>query len=211
MCADQLHLGEEISELERAGIDGFHLDIMDGVFVPNLTLGFPALEALRPATSLPIHAHLMVKEPEKFIQRFVKKGADIISFHYESTKKTEKILKILNDSGVKKAIAIKPGTDIETIYPYLTQLDTVLIMSVEPGFAGGKFIPQSPKRIEKLADERKKRNLKFKIEVDGNINVDTVPLLYKAGAEIFVGGSTGIFIKGKGFSEAISDLRKSCL
>ena len=207
MCADQLHLGDEIKALEKAGIDGFHLDIMDGVFVPNITLGFPVLQALTRATSLPIHAHLMVKEPEKFIQRFIEAGADIISFHYESTRKIEKILKILSDNKVKKALAINPGTDIEAIYSYLPQLDIVLVMSVEPGFSGGKFVTQSPERIEKLARKRKNKNLKFKIEVDGNINTETIPSLYKAGAEIFVGGSTGVFIKGKSFSQAISDLR----
>lgn len=209
MCADQLHLGDEIKALEEAGIDGFHLDIMDGVFVPNITLGFPALRALTKVTSLPIHAHLMVKEPEKFVQRFIEAGADIISFHYESTREIEKILKILGDNKVKKAMAINPGTDIEIIYPYLPQLDIVLVMSVEPGFAGGKFVPQSIERIKYLARERKDKNLKFKIAVDGNINTETIPSLYKAGAEIFVGGSTGVFIKGKGFFQAISDLRNA--
>ncbi|MBL7170701.1 MAG: ribulose-phosphate 3-epimerase [Candidatus Omnitrophica bacterium] len=209
MCADQLRLGEEIKKLEEAGIDGFHMDIMDGMFVPNLTLGFPALRDLRGATSLPLDVHLMIKEPERFVRRFVDGGADIISFHYESTKAIEETLKILDSSNVKKAIAIKPGTEIEEIYPYLSGLDMVLVMSVEPGFAGGKFVPQSPGRIEKLAGLREKDNLKFNIEVDGNINTDTIPALYKAGARIFVGGSTGPF-KGGDYSKEILDLRKAC-
>lgn len=209
MCADQLYLAREIKALEKAGIDGFHLDIMDGLFVPNLTLGFPMLQAIRPLTALPIAAHLMIREPERYIPRFAEAGADIISFHYESSRKSKSILGMLEEAKVKKAVAIKPKTAVEHIYPYLAKLDIVLVMSVEPGFAGGKFISNSIERIKKLDGERKRRKLKFKIEVDGNINTTTIPSLYAAGAEIFIGGSTGVFIKGKSFSKAVLALRQA--
>lgn len=209
MCADQLRIGDQMKSLEEAGIDGFHLDIMDGIFVPNLTSGFPLLHAVRRATSMTIDSHLMIKEPEKYIRRFIDGGSDIISFHYEATGKIDEILKMLEKGKVKKALAIKPATAIDEIYPYLSRVDIVLVMSVEPGFAGGKFVPKSIGRIKKLDEERKRRKFTFGIQVDGNINTETLPHLYEAGAEIFIGGSTGIFIEGRSFSEAIRDLRNS--
>ena len=190
LAADFTRLGEELLDIERAGADMVHLDVMDGVFVTNISFGLPVIEALRKKSSIIFDVHLMIVEPEKYVARFVDAGADIVTFHHEATKDTGAVLQMIREKGAKAAVSVKPGTPVEDIYPYLELCDMVLIMTVEPGYGGQALIPETLEKVRKLKAEIDKRGLSVDIQVDGGINADNAPLAKKAGANILVAGSS---------------------
>ncbi len=192
LSANFVRLQEEIKVVEEAGADILHVDVMDGRFVPNITIGIPVVESIKEITSLPLDVHLMIVEPEKFIPEFIKAGADLISFHFEAANHHHRIVELIKELGAKAGIAINPSTPISFLEEILPYLDFVLIMSVNPGFGGQKFIDSSINKISKLKRYINERGLKVEIEVDGGIKLDNVSNVIKAGAEIIVSGS-GIF------------------
>jgi len=211
ISADFACLEEQVKIVEQAGADLLHLDVMDGHFVPNITFGPLLLESLRDKSKLPFDVHLMIDNPERFVDVFTRVGADIITVHYEACDNTQ-MKKILQYREQKKdalriGLAIKPKTGLEEILPYLEQLDIVLIMTVEPGFAGQSFLPEVLPKISKLHQILKEKNLDLPIEVDGGINPQTAKRCASAGANIFVAGNS-IFRSGD-IREAIYELRRS--
>ena len=180
---------DEIVRIDKGGADIMHLDVMDGHFVPNLTFGAPVIKKLRGATEKPFDVHLMISEPHRYINDFADAGADIISFHTESDSDIDETLKLIEARGVKPALAIKPGTAPDVVLPYLDRLYMVLVMAVEPGFGGQKYIPASTERIRRLRAEAEKVNPSLQIEVDGGIKTDNVHVVLEAGANLIVAGS----------------------
>ena len=205
LAADFTKLGEELADIERAGADMVHLDIMDGVFVTNISFGLPVIEALRKTSNMVFDVHLMIVEPEKYIARFVDAGADILTFHYEASKDTAATLKMIRDNGARAAVSVKPGTPIEEIYPYLGLCDMVLIMTVEPGYGGQALIPNTLEKVRKLKAELVSRNLNVDIQVDGGINEKNASEAISAGANILVAGSS--VFKAQDRKAAIDALR----
>ena len=189
LAADFTKLGEELLDIERAGADMVHLDVMDGVFVTNISFGLPVIEALRRKSGMVFDVHLMIVEPEKYVERFVDAGADIVTFHHEATKDTAAVLKMIKAKGAKAAVSVKPNTPVEEIYPYLELCDMVLIMTVEPGYGGQALIPETLEKVRKLKAEIEKRELSLDIQVDGGINEKNAPDAVSAGANILVAGS----------------------
>lgn len=199
-----VNLKRDIELLERSGADIIHLDIMDGHFVPNISFGFPIVKAVRSLTSLPLDAHLMIENPEKFIDRFIDSGVDMISVHIEGNYHINRILNTIKKNGVKTGIAVNPGTPLNFLEEVLSIVDFVLVMSVNPGFSGQKFIDSSIEKIRKLCKIREKGNFNFEIEVDGGLNFEIAKVLKKMGVDIFVFGSF-IF---KDIEKALDELRK---
>ena len=205
LAADFTKLGEELADIERAGADMVHLDVMDGVFVTNISFGLPVVAALRNVSAMVFDVHLMIVDPEKYVARFADAGADVITFHYEATKDTAATLKMIRDKGVRAAVSVKPGTPIEEIYPYLDLCDMVLVMTVEPGYGGQKLIPETLEKVRKLRAEIIKRGLNLDIQVDGGINDKNAHEAIAAGANILVAGSA--VFKAKDRKLAIDALR----
>ena len=205
LSADFNKLGEELRDIERAGADMVHLDVMDGVFVTNISFGLPVVEALRKNSKIIFDVHLMIVNPEKYVARFIDAGADIVTFHHEATNDTAATLKMIREKGAKAAVSVKPGTPIEEIYPYLELCDMVLIMTVEPGYGGQSFISEMLKKIRKLKAEIDSRGLEIDIQVDGGINDNTAKEAISAGANVLVAGSA--VFKEKDRKAAIDALR----
>ena len=203
LSADFSKLKEEVIEVTEYGADLIHLDIMDGHFVPNITFGPLVVKALRPYTKIPFDVHLMIENPINYISDFVNAGADIISFHIECKSDIQKTVNAIKKGGVKPAIAIKPGTPIEEIYPYLDDLYMVLIMTVEPGFGGQKFMEDMMDKVKTL----KKKKPELLVQVDGGINLDTIKQAADAGVDICVAG-TSVF-KPKDAKQAILGLKEA--
>lgn len=201
---DFLHLATELQAVVNAGIDALHLDIMDGHFVPNLSFGVPIARVVRKEVRLPIYAHLMVKEPELFIDKFLP-YADCLIFHIEATEKPEECIKSIAAGGCKPGISLNPNTPIEKIQPYLAKLEDVLVMSVYPGFGGQGFIPNSLERIAHLRQIREANKLNYTISVDGGVSPANAPEIIRAGADILVAGSA--IFKSKRYSETIQALK----
>lgn len=176
--------------VNRSEAAWIHVDVMDGVFVPNISFGFPVLRAIRQVATKPLDVHLMITEPERYIARFAHDGADWITFHLEATEDAQHCVHLIRESGAKVGISIKPKTPVESLRPILPQVDMVLIMSVEPGFGGQKFIPESLGRIRELRRMAEELNPDLQIEVDGGISSANAGALYEAGANVLVAGSS---------------------
>ena len=190
LSADFNQLGNEIKRLEEAGADMIHVDVMDGHFVPNLTMGPPVIKALRKYTKLPFDVHLMISPVHKYIKDYADAGADIITIHPETTDNLEDSIQHIKKLNKKIGISLNPETQIEVVKKFLEKIDLVLIMSVHPGFGGQKFIPKVLDKIKELKKIKDQQNLNFDIEVDGGINFDNNKLVIKAGANILVSGTT---------------------
>ena len=189
LAADFTKLSEEIKKAERAGATYLHLDVMDGVFVPNISFGIPVIESLRKISSLTFDVHLMIVDPIRYIDAFAKAGADLITFHYESCDDPLAVIRAIKARGLRSAISIKPATPAELLFPLLDEVDMVLVMTVEPGFGGQKLIPETVGKVRELRTEASRRGLNLDIQVDGGINADNLPLLTEAGANVIVAGS----------------------
>jgi ribulose-phosphate 3-epimerase len=189
LSADFSKLGEEIKAVEQAGADYIHVDVMDGHFVPNITIGPLIVEAIRPVTALPLDVHLMIEHPDQYIDSFVRAGADIISVHVEACKHLHRTIQLINNSGVKSGVVLNPGTPAEMIEPILEYVDLVLVMTVNPGFGGQQFITSTLPKIQKISRWIKERNLSVELEVDGGVNGKTAKLCVEAGADVLVAGS----------------------
>ena len=190
LSADFSQLGNEIKRLEKAGADMIHVDVMDGHFVPNLTMGPPVIKTLRKYTNLPFDVHLMISPVHKYIKDYAEAGANIITIHPEATENLEKSIQHIKDLGKKVGVSLNPNTQIDVIKNFLSNINLVLIMSVHPGFGGQKFMPEVLDKIKKLKKIKDQKNLKFDIEVDGGINFDNNKLVIDAGANILVSGTT---------------------
>ncbi len=188
LSADFLHLEKDVEMVNRYA-DIFHLDIMDGVFVPNLSYGFPIVEAIASKAEKPLDVHLMIINPEKYVERFAKAGADMISFHLNATEKPEEVLAQIRSLGCKAGLVINPDIEVESLFPYLEQADYILLMSVFAGFGGQKFIEETYGRVERLKAEIDRRGLNLPIEVDGGVSPSNAAALIAKGAEILVAGS----------------------
>lgn len=189
LSADFTRLGEELKAIEQAGADWIHIDVMDGHFVPNITYGPIMVEACKRASNLVLDVHLMIEKPDLIIPEFAKAGADYISVHAEACTHLHRSLQLIKSLGVKSGVALNPATPLSSIEYVMDQLDFILIMSVNPGFGGQKFIDSSIDKIRLLSNQLKERNLKTLIQVDGGINKDTIKAVSEAGASSFVAGS----------------------
>ena len=189
LSADFANLERDVRELEQIGIDMFHIDVMDGNFVPNISFGFPIIEAIRSKTDKIFDCHLMIARPEEYVERFCNAGCDMVSFHIEATNHADRVIQIIKNSGKKAGIVLNPQTSIESVKYLLPKLDYVLIMTVNPGFGGQKFIPEMLDKIEELAKIREEKGYSFLIQVDGGVNVETSKLCRDRGADLLVCGS----------------------
>lgn len=189
LSADFAHLAEQVRAASEGGGTVIHVDIMDGHFVPNLTVGPPLVKSLRKATKLPLDCHLMIENPDQFIAEFVEAGADWISVHQEACRHLNRTLHSIRSHDALAGVVINPATPVETLSEVLEIVDYVLVMSVNPGFGGQKFIPETVRKIRRLADLRAQRGLNYRIEVDGGIALETVAEVVRAGAEILVAGN----------------------
>lgn len=190
LSADFGHLERDTRMVDRSAAEWIHIDVMDGVFVPNISFGFPVLQAIRKASDKCLDVHLMIVDPERYVGRFVEAGADIVTFHYEATRDIPGCIAAIRRAGARVGISIKPATPVEVLRDILPQVDMVLIMSVEPGFGGQAFIPDSLQKIAELRAMIHKQGLDILIEVDGGISAANAGALYAAGADILVAGSS---------------------
>ena len=202
LSADFSKLGEDIKRLEQSGADMIHVDVMDGHFVPNLTIGPPVIKSLRGHTKLPFDVHLMIDPVNKYIKDYSDAGADIITFHPEATEDTSNTIKLIRSFNKKVGISLNPNTEVALAEEHLDKVDLILIMSVYPGFGGQKFIDKVISKIKKLDQIRKEKKLTFKIEIDGGINFETSKIAINAGVDILVSGTTV-------FKENNGDLKKN--
>ncbi len=209
LSGDFSQLGNEIQRLEKGGADMIHVDVMDGHFVPNLTIGPPVIKSLRKHSTLPFDVHLMISPVHKYIENFANAGADIITFHPEASENIDETINHIKSLNKKVGLSLNPNTGINVIENFLDKINLVLVMSVHPGFGGQKFMPEVLKKIKDLHQIKKNKNLNFDIEVDGGINFDNSKIVKDAGANILVSGTT-IFKENKGdIKKNIDSLRSS--
>lgn len=189
LSADFANLANEIRDVEKGGADYIHVDVMDGHFVPNITIGPLIVEAIRPVTKLPLDVHLMIENPDRYIGEFVKAGADIITVHQEACIHLHRTIMMIKEQGVRAGVVLNPATPVSLIEEMLPELDMVLLMTVNPGFGGQRFIPSVLKKVEELSKLREALELDFEIEIDGGVNIETAGLCTDAGADVLVAGS----------------------
>ena len=206
LAADFAHLADEIATAERGGGTIVHVDVMDGHFVPNITFGPPVVKAIRPITKLPLDCHLMIENPDNFIPAFAEAGADMVSVQVEACRHLNRTLQLITDHGMLAGVVLNPATPVEMLLEVLSMVHHVLVMSVNPGFGGQKFLPRSIERIALLRDMRTALGLNFRIEVDGGVAHDTVASVVEAGADMLVAGSA-IFQPGRTEANAREFLR----
>lgn len=203
LSADFANLEKEIKRIENAGADWVHIDVMDGHFVPNITIGVPVVKSLKAVTKLPLDVHLMIENPERYIEAFAKAGADIITFHFEAVKDVNSITDLIKSFGVKAGMSIKPKTSPEVVFPYLKNLDMLLVMTVEPGFGGQKFMQDC---AEKIPSIKQKAPESLIIQVDGGINAETARICTILGANSLVAGN--YIYKSDDINLAVRSLRQ---
>ncbi|WP_164669051.1 ribulose-phosphate 3-epimerase [Virgibacillus doumboii] len=207
LSADFAKLGDEIKDVEKGGADYIHVDVMDGHFVPNITIGPLIVEAIRPVTDLPLDVHLMIENPEAYIPMFTEAGASIITVHQEACPHLHRTIQLIKSTGAKAGVVINPSTPVEMIREILHEVDLVLIMTVNPGFGGQSFIHHAVQKIEQISAWRKENNLTFEIEVDGGVNADTAKLCTDAGADMLVAGSA--VFKHSNRQQAMNDIKQA--
>ncbi|MFC1970182.1 ribulose-phosphate 3-epimerase [Chloroflexota bacterium] len=208
LSADFARLGEQVAEVSKAGADYIHVDVMDGHFVPNITIGAPVVASIRPVTSLPLDVHLMIEHPERYISEFAKAGADIITVHVEACPHLHSAIKSIKELGVKAGVSLNPATPLSSIEEIIPHVDLILIMSVNPGFGGQSFIPATLPKITNLRKILNDRKLDAELEVDGGVTADNAPGIVKAGANVLVAGNS-IFKAKEGISKALQRLREA--
>jgi ribulose-phosphate 3-epimerase len=206
LSADFARLGDEVRAVEAAGADLIHFDVMDGHFVPNISIGVPVLQSLRAVTKLPLDVHLMIEHPERYIEAFVKAGADSISVHVEACSDVLAVVNLIRQFGARTSAAVNPETDVREALHIADKLDMILVMSVHPGFGGQEFIPEALNKLRYVREELERRGLELDLEVDGGIKVDNVAAAAAAGANILVSGS-GIF-SAPSYTEVITQMRQ---
>lgn len=190
LAVDFARVGEQITEAREGGAKYLHLDVMDGLFVPNISFGIPVIRSLRSFTGLVFDTHLMIERPERYIDKFADVGSDIITIHAEATADPAAVLKQIRACGVKASVSVKPGTPADVLYPLLPLCDMVLVMTVEPGFGGQKFMPEMLDKVRKLKIRREEAGLDYDIEVDGGVGEENARLCAEAGANVLVAGSS---------------------
>jgi len=208
LSADFSRLGEQVAEATKAGADYIHIDVMDGRFVPQITVGAPVVAAIRKWTNLPLDVHLMIEAPESQISQFVDAGADIITVHIEACSHIHRVVQTIKDAGIKAGVSLNPGTPIDALEEVIPSLDLVLVMTVNPGFGGQVFIEAMLDKIARLRAELDRENLATELEVDGGINADVAPRVVRAGARVLVAGAA-VFDSGQTISEALGKIRAS--
>ncbi len=206
LACDFCNIESEIKCMENAGADMLHLDIMDGIFVPNISFGLPVISSMRKHTDLYFDTHLMIDRPERYIEQFVKAGSQNITFHVEACEDVDKTIEKIKSYGIAASISVKPKTPVTDIVKYLDCVDMVLVMTVEPGFGGQSFMADMMPKVEFLYNYRKEHGLSYLIEVDGGISDDTISVAAKAGADVFVAGSA--VFKAKDRAKEISNLKQ---
>ncbi len=210
LSADFSRLGEQIIDATNAGADWIHIDVMDGHFVPPITMGQKVVTACRKRTTLPLDVHLMVEDPDPMLESFRKAGADHIHIHIEATRDAEHSLKTIHDLGCVAGLAINPETDVEAVLPYLESADIILVMSVHPGYSGQHFIPDVLPKVTRIRQAAEELGREILIELDGGIDADTLSLAYEAGGDVFVAGNAVFEFKG-GITAGIKALRDATL
>jgi ribulose-phosphate 3-epimerase len=210
LSADFARLGEQVAEATKAGADYIHVDVMDGNFVPNITIGAPVVAAIRPWTNLPLDVHLMIEAPEHQINQFADAGADIITVHIEACPHIHRVVQQIKEAGIKAGVALNPGTPVEALNEILTTLDLVLVMTVNPGFGGQTFIEGTLDKIARLRAELDRVGLATELEVDGGINAEIAPRVVQAGARVLVAGAA-VFNSGETVEEALGKIRASLI
>ncbi len=189
LAADFSCLGEEVNKVHRAGAEYIHLDVMDGIFVPNISFGPPVISSLRKVSEAFFDVHLMITRPERYIKDYAQAGADLITIHYESCDDPADVVRLIKSFGVKACVSIKPATPADVLFPMLGDLDMVLVMTVEPGFGGQKLIPETVEKVKMLREYADANGISIDIEVDGGVTPDNLPSLLSAGANVIVAGS----------------------
>jgi ribulose-phosphate 3-epimerase len=208
LSADFAHLGAQVAEAEAGGADWVHVDVMDGHFVPNLTIGPLVVQALRPVTTLPLDVHLMIEAPERYLEGFARAGADVLTVHWEACTHLHRTLQQIRELGVKAGVSLNPATPVSVLEEVLSEVDLVLLMSVNPGFGGQSYIPSSTAKIRKLRQLMRECESAALVEVDGGVNAQTIREVVVAGADVLVAGSA-VFNDRKSVAENLSDLRKA--
>ena len=208
ICADLSDLASEVEKLEKAGVDMLHFDVMDGYFVPNLGLGPVIIEHVRKLTSLPFEAHLMIDDPERYLERFVKAGCQIVAAHVEVLANARKLVGQVRRLGASPAIALNPDTPVERIEPFLEDVTQVLAMTVQPGFTGQPLVKQTIGKIRKVREMLLRRKLDVEIATDGNVSFENAPAMVSAGANVLICGTSSLFSRKVSFSEGVRLLRE---